>query len=246
MIKTSAGIYQSSLFTSLGVIHGFSTKLFGDVRKPYEQKMFYASLGINPESVIWQEQIHSDSIYCVSESDRGKSIKGVDGLIAKHISFPNKSMYLTVHTADCVPILVVDPNAQIIGVAHAGWKGTIRHVGKKLVEKMIEIGANKHDIRVCIGPRIGACCYDIDPEREDAFRREFPLSEKVILQRNGKTYLDIGLVNVIDLQSIGILLDHIDFDESLCTFTKGMDFYSYRKSGKPLDGEMIGIIGFEK
>jgi copper oxidase (laccase) domain-containing protein len=89
------------------------------------------------------------------------------------------------------------------------------------------------------------CCYDIDSEREEAFRKEFPLAQNIFSKRNGKTYLDIGRANVSDMKSLGISSDRIDYDESLCTSSMETDFYSFRKSGKPLDGEMVGIIGFE-
>jgi len=263
MIKTKSGIYQSLLLESPNIVHGFSSKRFGDMRNRVKRKTFFSELGIEETSVVWEEQIHKDHIHVVVENDRGTTISDVDGLVYKQ-SPDDISIVLSVHTGDCVPLLAVDQVGKIIGVAHAGWKGTTLHIGKKLISEMEKLGAQAQHIRVVIGPRIGMCCYTITANRADVFREEFMQSRKagfsfpelkksqfrewcvnsdVIKERNGNFFADIGKANYIDLLSVGIKPEHIDYDRTLCTCCRTNDFYSFRKGKGVLKGEMLGVIG---
>ena len=257
MIKTKAGIYQSELLRNFPIIHGFSTKQFGDMRDPVKRKIFFSALRVDEASLVQQEQIHKAAIYIVSQSDRGRTIPGVDGLAYRKTS-TDPPIILSVHTADCVSLLAVDPMKRIIGVAHAGWKGTTLHIGKKCIKEMEKLGAAASDIRVVIGPRIGACCYQITADRADIFRTEFTqfsfpelkksqfrewcVNSDVIKERNGNFFADIGKANWYDLIDVGIKKEHIDYDPSLCTCCRTNDFYSFRKGKGVLEGEMLGIV----
>lgn len=255
MNKSATGIYHSKQFYFPGIIHGFSTKKFGDMRIAKNRNAFLSVLGIDASSLVWQEQIHKDVIHIVSHLDKGKTISGVDGLVyCCHSGFElessddnktidSEAIVFSVHTADCVPILAVDPLAKVIGAAHAGWKGTLLHIGKTLVKDMEKLGATPLDIRIAIGPRIGACCYAVDDERELMFQKEFGQYTDIVVKRNEKSFVDLGKANYYDFLSVGISSVHIDYDPSLCTFCMKDDFYSFRRSGKPLEGEMIGVIG---
>jgi hypothetical protein len=242
MKKNTSGIYQSRACNFSEIVHGFSTRQFGDMREKEKRKSFLLALGIQVESVVWQEQIHRDVIRVVGAIDRGTTISGVDGMVYKK-NLNDPPIVLPVHTADCVPLLAVDPVEKIIGVAHAGWKGTTLHIGKKCIREMEKLGANASDIRVVIGPRIGMCCYTITANRADVFREKFPGSD-VVVEKDENFFADIGKANYLDLLSVGIKPGHIDYDPSLCTFCKDDDFYSFRKSGLPMEGEILGIIGF--
>ena len=75
--------------------------------------------------------------------------------------------------ADCIPLLFADPVARVIGAAHAGWRGTVGGVAKNVVARMVELGARPDDIRVALGPIIGACCFEVGPEVVAQFREAF-------------------------------------------------------------------------
>jgi len=245
MIKIKSGIYQSTLFFVPEIIHGFSTKKFGDMRDTEKRKIFLSALGIEETSLVWQEQIHKDAIRIISQSDRGKIIHGVDGLAYKQLS-DDISITLSVHTADCVPLLALDPVTKVIGVAHAGWKGTILHIGRTLIDQMKQLGSSVSDVRFVIGPHIGACCYHVDDTRMQVFQREWGENSGVVTHKDGKHYVDLGQANIDDFLFSGILEKNIDSDPSLCTYCNINDFYSFRKSGAPLAGEIMGVIGFRK
>jgi len=245
MIKIKSGIYQSTLFSVPEIIHGFSTKKFGDMRDIEKRNVFLSALGIEKASLVWQEQIHRDAIHIVFQSDRGKTILGVDGLVCKQAP-DDISITLSVHTADCVPLLVFDPVIKVIAVAHAGWKGTSLHIGQKIILHMKQLGSNISDVWVVIGPHIGGCCYDVDDTRMQVFQREWDESSGVVIHKDGKHYIDLGQANKDDFFSSGISENHIDIDPSLCTNCNTNEFYSFRKSGAPLIGEIMGVIGFRK
>jgi len=215
------------------------------MRDQEKRKIFLSALGVDEASLVQQEQIHKDKIQIISQYDSGRMIPGVDGLVYKQSSDDN-SIALSVHTADCVPLLAFDPMIRIIGSAHAGWKGTTLHIGRTLIKQMKQCGSNVSDIRVAIGPHIGVCCYDVDDTRMRVFQQLWDENSGVVIHKEGKSYIDLGKANKDDLLSSGIPEKHIDSDPSLCTYCNTSDFYSFRKSGAPLAGEIMGVIGFRK
>jgi len=242
MHKTIHDIYQSPLFDHPSIIHGFSIKKFGDMRNREKRRDFVTAIGGDEKSLVWQEQVHGDAIHIVTEKDHGKIIQGVDGLVYKK-NLSDSPISLSVHTADCIPLLFFDPVSRVIAAAHAGWRGTVLHIGKKVLQNMHSLGSTITDIRVAIGPRVCGSCYTIIGDREQKFRDEFPTHQDIITVSQEIHTVDIGLANFYDFIDIGIPKISIDVDPSLCTYEKTDDFYSYRRSGKPLQGEILGVIG---
>jgi len=222
-------------------LHGFSTTVFGDMRKEDCRQLFLKVLGKTTDDLIWPEQTHGTDIAVVTAEERGKRIPVVDGLVYRRKK-GDPSVVLAVHTADCTPILAIDPKKEIIGVVHAGWKGTVGHATKKLLAQMVQLGGAVSDIRVCIGPRIGSCCYDIDESRKNIFVQEF--GEEVITAKHGKIFVDIGKANYLDSRNAGISEEHIDVDTSWCTSCQKETMFSYRRNGKTMTGEMVSVIGY--
>ena len=79
---------------------------------------------------------------------------------------------LGIFSADCVPILMVDPKRKIAGALHAGWRGVIADIADAGVRAMVQLGAHASDIRAAMGPSIGPCCFEVDAELGDRFGRE--------------------------------------------------------------------------
>lgn len=238
--KNSNGIYQSSLLKSHGVFHGYSSRHLGDMRRKEHLVHVLEQMGISADATICCEQVHGDRIAIVGPSDRGKKISGCDGLVLKNEGIPTA---LRIRIADCVPILCVDPHAHIIGIAHAGWKGTLSRIARKLIQKMRECGADPAHIDVAIGPHIGTCCYTVGEERARLFQKRFGKDEKISAHSKGQWHVDIGYVNVQTLMRAGMRPDHIDASDQ-CTSCQSTEFYSYRKDTKETFGEQMAIIGF--
>lgn len=236
MLKRENHIYQSSLLTELGVIHGYSTRHFGDLRVSRNREKFLDELHVKREDTVVGEQVHGTRIAVVSTRDRGKILDGIDGLVSKY-----PKVVLGVTFADCVPILAVDNDAIIIGTAHAGWKGTLEGIAKQLIEEMRDAGANIKNIYISIGPHIGMCCYNVMEDRALAFQDRFGDNEKITVRIQGQWHLDIGFVNYRALLDAGVQKDHIDAPPT-CTSCQVAVFNSFRKDSKETFGAQLGVI----
>lgn len=132
---------------------------------PNREKFFDEILATN-KHIVPIELIHSKIVVEAEDSDNTKNVKA-DGIITK-----NRDLIPTVTVADCVPVFLFDTKTRAFGVFHSGWKGTgIAGVG---VQKMKDVfGSKPEDISAAIGPHIGKCCYCIDEERAEYFRKNF-------------------------------------------------------------------------
>lgn len=193
---------------------------------------FLDELGIR--DVTMGQQVHGTRFAYVKESDKGKVLPGMDGLIATSGS-------IAVTFADCVPLLAVDPKAGIIGTAHAGWKGTLAGIATELIRQMKNAGADVGNIYISIGPHIGMCCYNVLEDRVLAFQKRFGRNGKIAARIQGEWHLDIGYANFQLLRAAGVPAFHIDAPPT-CTSCQVAIFNSYRKDPKEKFGVQLGVI----
>lgn len=241
--------------------HGFSTKIGGISKGGYSYlnlgfktgdgqnnvkeniKRFALAVGLNYENLVISDQIHGDDIKVIRNEDKGKGYlkqrdySGVDGLVTNVPNIPLMAIF-----ADCVPIFFVDTVKKIIGICHAGWKGTKLRIGKKTVQTMINMYSSKPDeIVAVIGPSIGKCCYEVDDVVVGQFNKNFTnISNFIFSKGKGKYQLDLCEANRIVLNEIGIPNKNIVIS-NLCTGCNLDLFYSYRKD-KGNTGRMGAII----
>ncbi len=240
MLKQSVqGIFQSTLMSAPHVVHGYSSRSLGDMRRDESIQSFCTLLKINPYELIQPEQVHGGRVCVVQENDAPGTVLGADGLVYKG----KTPRVLGVLAADCVPILAVDPIEHVVGVAHAGWKGTLAGICQNLIDTMKSVGATSENIRVSIGPHIGACCYSVPEDRARQFLDMYTSDPIVTSKINGSMHLDLGLVNMMQLLASGISKDHIDAP-IICTSCQADAFYSFRKDTKETFGEIVGVIGY--
>ncbi len=218
---------QSNLLTTLGIVHGYSTK-------NESREKFLERLGIKNKDIVMGQQAHGTKIVEVNDRDKGKILPGIDGLISRSIP-------IGVTFADCVPILAVDPKARVIGCAHAGWKGTLAGIARELIISMKHTGASEMNIFVSIGPHIGMCCYNVLEDRARAFQKQFGDNEKIAGKIQGEWHLDIGYANYTTLIDSGIKKDHIDAPP-MCTSCQVAEFHSFRKDPRDKFGVQLGAI----
>lgn len=191
------------------------------------------------------EQVHDVRIHEATISHSGKgsqtvesSLTGVDGIFTKE-----KGILLTAFFADCIPLYYFDPIEEIIGITHAGWKGTVKGIAKEMVEKFLANGSKPENILVTIGPGISQKYYEVDEyvvsHIEENFRKK-TLRPK----ENGRFLLDLKALNREILLQYGILRHNIDMT-NYCTYRDEEIFFSYRRDeGKT--GRMLGFIGMQK
>lgn len=242
MIKYDANlkIFTSSLINDDKYFSGFGTKALGDGRRKITNIFkFFDSNNINFSKIVIPEQIHSTNIDIFKSliKEKWEKIEETDGLITKE-----KGIVLTVATADCTPIIFCDKENEIIGISHQGWRGSVKRMAQKMVDKVVEAGGKIDKIRVAIGPSIGECCYDIDDDRYYEFRAEFDgYSNKIFHYRSGRWYLNLAKLNFLLLLEKGVKKENIDFFP-FCTKCDEEMFFSFRREKKLLAGEMFNFI----
>ncbi|MEX2104947.1 MAG: peptidoglycan editing factor PgeF [Bacilli bacterium] len=191
-------------------------------------------LSIPFESWTSAEQIHGATIYEVEHKHRGKgslnreeAIQDTDGLVTKH-----PGVLLTAYYADCVPLYFIDPVNRIVGLAHAGWKGTVQEIATKMVDHFQHVHhSSPEHLHVAIGPAIGGCCYEVNGTVMDAVK-QLPITfndEMVVPVQNHREHynLNLKLVNRELLIHYGINPAHI-LTSDWCTKCHNHFFYSYR------------------
>jgi polyphenol oxidase len=126
----------------------------------------YAALGLRREQVVTARQVHGDHVARVTLADGGSIIPATDALISD-----TPGLGLLLRYADCVPVLFYDPVRRAVGLAHAGWQGTLVGIAGKTALAMQEtFGCRPTDLRAGIGPSIGPCCCELGPEVLAKFR----------------------------------------------------------------------------
>ena len=196
------------------------------------RKVLVEALGVPLTSLTTAKQIHDGHVRFVSAEMRGKGSVDYQGAInatdAMVTNVPNICMMVLL--ADCVPILFCDPSKKAIGVAHAGWKGTLRRIAEKTVKALHEhFDSATQDIMVGIGPCIGPCCYEVGPEVIDEVERIFGSKDYCIKNESqeGRGYFDLQEANLKQLLRTGIPEENIEIAE-ICTCHHPNLLFSYR------------------
>lgn len=231
--------FFSSLINDNTFVSGFCTKAIGDARRSDIILSYLSESNIPFQKIIIPEQIHSVNIanYSLKTPENIEKIDETDGVVTAD---PN--VVLTAITADCLPAVFVDKKKEIIGISHQGWRGGLKRMVVRMVERMIEAGSRKEDINIALGPAIGACCYNIDEERYYDFMDELEsYADKIITFHHGRRYLNLLLVNYLLLIDNGIPKENIDFFP-FCTNCDKNRFFSNRRDTKQDFGEMLSFV----
>ncbi|XP_061698407.1 purine nucleoside phosphorylase LACC1 [Syngnathoides biaculeatus] len=142
--------------------------------------------------------------------------------------------------ADCIPMIFTDPVAKVIGVAHAGWRGTLQGVASATVMAMTtELGCVCANILVVLGPSVGPCCFTLEPEQASRFHPDC-----IRRSQCHRPNVDIQLANRLQLEEAGILPHHIHDDASVtmpCTSCHPRDFFSHVRDGAHF-GTQVGFV----
>lgn len=270
-------IHQASALTKIPwLVHGFSTRAGGvselggkkvlnlgfaewDTSENVlaNRRRFLSALGADGLKLVALKQIHSDvvQLFDVPPSD----------LCHGDASTTNRpGLLLAVQTADCVPILLVDPKKPAVAAVHAGWRGTLQRIITKAIGKMqMQFGTKPADLWAAIGPSIGGCCYEVGTEVASAFRSQFPnASDWFDELRTGdepnplqwlnmkppghqpppkNVLLDLRKANHAQLLEAEVPAQNISVSD-LCTACRRDLLFSYRKEGATT-GRLMAVIG---
>jgi len=196
----------------------------GDTRENVREnrRRAFRALSRDPESIADLWQIHSASVVVV-DGPRGEHYDSekADALITN-----NPAATLFLRFADCVPILLFDPQRHAVGIIHAGWKGTLLKASAAAVKAMAETyGSRPADLRAGIGPSIGPCHYAVGPEVVAQTRAAFPGADELLVPVNGGHHLDLWAANALALREMGV--EQIELSH-LCTVCHTDEFFSHR------------------
>lgn len=178
-------------------------------------------MGLSPAALVGVHQVHSADVVIVTEPfDKPPR---ADGLVTDR-----PGLALTVLTADCQPVLLADPEAGVIGAAHAGWRGALAGVLGNTVRAMETLGARPERIRAVIGPTISQRAYEVGQEFMDSFLAEDPAFDRFFVGRSGdRLHFDLPGFGLHQLRAAGVgravWTGH-------CTYSDPDRFFSYRRS----------------
>ena len=243
-----------------GIRHGFSTRLggvstgdcaslsFAYNREPEAVvdenfRRFCAANRLPYESLVLTHQTHTTHVATVDDTfahqGRHRSLRETDGLVT---ATPN--LGLCCFTADCVPVLLVDPVHRVIGAVHSGWRGTVGGIAANAAQKMEALGARRETLYAAIGPSIGPCCFEVGPEVQAEFDRAFGTAlARVDSGRPGHTLVDLWQANELVLQAAGLEKSRI-FTAKICTFCNNSTFFSHRYTNGRR-GSLVSILSME-
>ena len=195
-----------------------------DLENTYRNRVrAFEAFGRDPESVFDVWQVHSAEVICsnIPRPHHAPHQK------ADAILTDNPEITLFMRFADCVPILFHDPVKQVVGIAHAGWQGTVKRVVAATVNEMSAVyGSCPADIRAGIGPSIAAHHYEVGSEVVQRVRETFgSAAESLLPSQNGSTYFDLWAANQLLLEQSGVGQIEIS---GLCTACHPEDWYSHR------------------
>jgi YfiH family protein len=157
----------------------------------------------------------------------GESVGGYPTFNSDGVVSNVPSLVVAVTSADCVPLLLWDPVRQVVGLAHAGWRGSALGVGERVVATMTSVfGCRQRDIVAAIGPSIGPCCYHVGAEVVETFHAHG--TPVVASPHNGRSALDLWETNAVQLIRSGLEPDAIE-NPRICTACRTEHFYSHRR-----------------
>ena len=210
-------------------------------------KRFCDSAGFDFDSLVASAQDHHTFVRAVTSADKGigiyrpRDMESVDALITNE---PNVT--LVTYYADCTPLFFVDTEKKAIGLAHAGWRGTVGRIGEKVIKKMTELyGTDPKNIKAAVGPAISLCCYEVDEPCAANFLAltDLPTDRFVFPKGGGKYMLDLLEANRQILMAAGVPEENITLSD-LCTNCNSELLWSHRAT-KGHRGTMSAMMCLE-
>jgi len=266
MIKHILGSLVYFTFRNLSacerIAHGAFTRLGGVSRKPFDSLNTSFSTGDKEQAVSANLELVSsaldvprrDLVVCnlehgdrvlvvtrdvkfqIAHSDRACS-PSADAMITNE-----PGCFLTMSSADCAMVLLLDPRKMVVGLAHAGWKGIVKRMAAKTISAMEEcFGSHPEDLLVGVTPSIGPCCYRIKNPMQKALPGWGPYLEEL---EDGRTAIDLRQPLYDQLLAEGVGKENIELSR-MCTSCNTSMFFSFWAE-KPKTGRMATVIGIRQ
>lgn len=204
------------------------------------RQLLCKSLAIQPDLLLMPHQVHGVEVRRIthdflklSASERQEALEGVDALMTDV-----KEVCIGVSTADCIPLIIYDPEHTAASVIHAGWRGTVSRIVQHTVQAMAEsYGSDVNRLKAVIGPGISLQSFEVGDEVYTQFAEAaFPMDSisSIMPAMNGdmqeKWHIDLWACNRLQLLEMGLLPKHIQV-AGICTYENYNDYFSARRLG---------------
>lgn len=255
------GLYcAEALDKAGGVSHGFSTREGGITVDPPKAslnlswtrcgspeevianfKIFAEGAGIDYDDMAVVNHEHGANVLRIAHEHRGRGfykdpLPPCDGIITD-----DPTVTLVTSHADCGAYFFYDPVHRAIGMAHAGWKGTLLRIGAEMPRRMAEeFDTDPSDIIAATGPCICRDCFEVDADLGEKFQSEFGYPGISRPGRQGKAYVDLELAAAVQFVEAGIRPENITLMNA-CTYEDRRHFFSHRRD-KGITGSMAAYI----
>lgn len=242
--------------SKLQVTHGFATRLGGVSLGAYASlnvgqsvgdesahvrenlRLIALQAGVAPGELVTISQVHG---HTVLEAQVPTELAQVPAPLgeADAVWTRRPGQAVAVKTADCVPVLIVDPVGQRVAAVHAGWRGVWSAVATHTLEALVKSGSRPADLWVAVGPCIQVCCYEVSAELAVQFAGGF--GGKVISNVGDRVHLDLPAALLKTLAGAGIPREQIDILPH-CTSCDRARFYSYRRDGAATGRQLSFVV----
>lgn len=255
------GLYcAEALDKAGGVSHGFSTREGGITVDPPKAslnlswtrcgspeevianfKIFAEGAGIDYDDMAVVNHEHGANVLRIAHEHRGRGfykdpLPPCDGIITD-----DPTVTLVTSHADCGAYFFYDPVHRAIGMAHAGWKGTLLRIGAEMARRMAEeFDTDPSDIIAATGPCICRDCFEVDADLGEKFQSEFGYPGISRPGRQGKAYVNLELAAAVQFVEAGIRPESITLMNA-CTYENRQHFFSHRRD-KGITGSMAAYI----
>ena len=215
-------------------IAGYTSGLCGEWTKE-RFECLSEQFNIERSMMIMANQHHTDKVSVMGVKDAGYGIiRPHDDEYSDAMITAQTGLMLCIHTADCVPVVLLDTVKKAAGIVHSGWVGSSKRIAGKTVRKMVdEYQSRPEDIICMMGPYNHSCCYEVGEDVLERFRESFSKTEcEMFFKKKNdreKYLLDLGGAISLSLQQEGVKVGNI-YDEGLCTYHTSA-FSSWRRTG---------------
>lgn len=219
-----------------------------DAENIYENRRRFLQLFEGNWTLAGCWQMHSADVRIVHNHLEAQSKPGVlgDDIYCDALVSNTPNILLSVKTADCVPVLLGDPETGAFAAVHAGWRGTSESIVMKAIAQLqSEYNTRPENLRAAIGPAANTCCYEVGSDVIERFKERFPQSDHLFSStRAGHARVDLQTANKDQLTAAGVLPKRIHV-APFCTMDRNDLFFSYRreKSAQGRVGRLMSVIG---
>ena len=213
-------LYSDPRLLSLGVIHGTTDRDLGNMRLAENTQALFDRLSIDEKNILRFKQVHSDTLISVNSLQDVQKIQSAPLLEADGWVIKGQGFGAAILTADCVPLVLWDEKAEVVGLSHCGWRGVVANLPAKTVQEMKKSGA-QGKISAWAGPHIQSCCFEVQADVAE----QFPDS---LIKKEGKLFVDLSKAITRQLLAVGLEGKDIQLPH-LCTCGDKLKFFSYRR-----------------